>query len=527
MTVPLITNIPIKGTDSKSVFEPKVDGLFPQLNNSFAAFNADATLVNSNATAASSAAVAAVAAAATAQANANYKGLWAGLTGTLNIPASVFHADALWMLTSNLANVTTATPGVSTAWLRIDGVGLAAPSALPSLLMDFEKSKTIDSRFTFARASAASRYNQYGYRETVASGLPRIKHDPFTLECEGLLLEQPSSNLILHSNDFTNAAWAKINFTVTANNALGADNTLSASTLTVGAGVQAELSQGLTQAGTTSQSFSVDIKSLDCAVAQISIFWLGSISETVSLRFNPITGEFISSARIGALFEGYSITKLKNGLFRVSVSGKGSNSANTVGQYTIYDLAPNACSLIIGAAQGEALAFETSYIATTTAAVTRVAESLALGTLSAQKWFNNKEGTLVVESSLNSASETTLDTITTSINDGTYANMILLKTYMGSGNCNCQAVSYVASLAVFYSAAVTKMVGEFSKHAIAYKNNDYAYAINGSGLNTGTGAVPNMTAFSMAVNGSQCLKQIAYYPIRLPNNELLTATRKT
>lgn len=45
-----------------------------------------------------------------------YKGLWSALTGALNMPASVWHNDNFWLLNANLANVTTATPGVSASW---------------------------------------------------------------------------------------------------------------------------------------------------------------------------------------------------------------------------------------------------------------------------------------------------------------------------------------------------------------------------------------------------------------------------
>lgn len=47
----------------------------------------------------------------------NYKGEWASLTGALNIPATVSHSGKLWVLTVNLANVTTSTPGVSSDWI--------------------------------------------------------------------------------------------------------------------------------------------------------------------------------------------------------------------------------------------------------------------------------------------------------------------------------------------------------------------------------------------------------------------------
>jgi hypothetical protein len=56
--------------------------------------------------------------ASAAQASANFKGDWSALTGALNTPATVRHAGKFWVLLANLANVTTAEPGVSASWAK-------------------------------------------------------------------------------------------------------------------------------------------------------------------------------------------------------------------------------------------------------------------------------------------------------------------------------------------------------------------------------------------------------------------------
>lgn len=67
-------------------------------------------------------ALAAATASAAALAGISYKGAWSGLTGALNIPASVSHNGFIWMLVANLANVTTATPGVSASWMLLQSI---------------------------------------------------------------------------------------------------------------------------------------------------------------------------------------------------------------------------------------------------------------------------------------------------------------------------------------------------------------------------------------------------------------------
>lgn len=61
--------------------------------------------------------------AATAAAGAaNFKGAWSGLAGALNVPASVSHGGAVYMLGANVADVTAHTPGVSASWIVLSPI---------------------------------------------------------------------------------------------------------------------------------------------------------------------------------------------------------------------------------------------------------------------------------------------------------------------------------------------------------------------------------------------------------------------
>lgn len=64
---------------------------------------------------------------ASVTATANFKGNWSALTGPLNVPASVFHSGSYWMLLSNLADVTAATPGVSGSWQLLPSGNVQGP----------------------------------------------------------------------------------------------------------------------------------------------------------------------------------------------------------------------------------------------------------------------------------------------------------------------------------------------------------------------------------------------------------------
>ena len=92
--------------------------------------NAVAENVFNNATEAAALATTASSQVALASAAANYKGLWSSLSGALNMPASVSHNGNYWALNANLANVATATPGVSGSWQALNvGAGGATETS--------------------------------------------------------------------------------------------------------------------------------------------------------------------------------------------------------------------------------------------------------------------------------------------------------------------------------------------------------------------------------------------------------------
>lgn len=67
--------------------------------------------------------------AAIAIAAANFKGNWSALTGALAVPASVYHSSKFWLLLSNLADVTAATPGASGSWVEVITGNVMGPAS--------------------------------------------------------------------------------------------------------------------------------------------------------------------------------------------------------------------------------------------------------------------------------------------------------------------------------------------------------------------------------------------------------------
>lgn len=128
-----------RGVDARDAFVTKQEAFqdaltstaVAQLNTAFSQINTTEANINTKeASATASAEIAteeankATQSALDANAVANNKGAWSNLTGSLSIPASVNHNDAVWILNTNLSDVTLSEPTVgNTDWTKV-GDGL-------------------------------------------------------------------------------------------------------------------------------------------------------------------------------------------------------------------------------------------------------------------------------------------------------------------------------------------------------------------------------------------------------------------
>ena len=116
MTITALPSAPLP-TDNTATFNAKAFALVASLSAFVTEANALEVQVDADAADVSAKSISATASALSAAGSANFKGEWSTLTGALNIPASVSHNGVVWILKANLANVTTAVPGVSSQWL--------------------------------------------------------------------------------------------------------------------------------------------------------------------------------------------------------------------------------------------------------------------------------------------------------------------------------------------------------------------------------------------------------------------------
>lgn len=111
---------------SPSTFSDRADAFVAWLEATVPDFNSVRSETNTFKDDAEAAKTAAEAAEVGALAASSFKGAWSALSGSLSVPASVVHSGNVYILNSNLADVTASEPGVSGDWTQVSGVTLDA-----------------------------------------------------------------------------------------------------------------------------------------------------------------------------------------------------------------------------------------------------------------------------------------------------------------------------------------------------------------------------------------------------------------
>jgi hypothetical protein len=247
---------------------------------------------------------------------------------------------------------------------------------------------------TWTRASTAVRTNSSGLLESMGSGVPRLSY--MYGSCPALLLEPQRTNLALYSAQFDDASWTKADTSVTANTTTSPDGTTNADSLIENTATALhQISQGTAAAG-------------------------GVYTATIYAKPNGRNWVFINiaaAANYGAWFDvqngtvgtiqsnitSATITSVGNGWYRCSLTGN-TIALNPRISFTMatsnasFAYTGNGTSgLFIYGAQLELGAYPTTYIPTTTASATRVADSFSRNNIYTNGLITSSGGTWFVE----------------------------------------------------------------------------------------------------------------------------------
>lgn len=372
------------------------------------------------------------------------------------------------------------------------------------------------------RVSTASYYNSAGQIATAASGVARYNYNPSRLSVAAtLMVEEARTNLLTYSSHFDNAVWNANLSTITANSLTAPDGTLLADTLTL-TGFAGSIYQSVTCLASTAYTGSVYLADGTIPASQMQFaFYDATNGAFIATDVYPTPMEVVG------LFRRYAFT---------ITTPAGCTSLRF---YPVRSSTLSSGAVYLWGAQLEAGTYPTSYIPTTTAQVTRVADTatsaattrvVEYATLSGanfSKWFRPDEGSVLVSFDRALAAPSTRAAVSLSINGGTLGNSFTVTAGMGNpAQQRCHVVINnvaVAELAV--SSAI--VAGQIYEVACAYAANDFSASIDGANVLTDTDcALPQVTQLSLGssttplsvLNGH--LQHVMYFPKRLTATEL-------
>jgi hypothetical protein len=260
----------------------------------------------------------------------------------------------------------------------------------PKTAFDFTNAN-LDSRIAFARSTSASNPATYtdssGVIATASNNQPRFDYNPITLACKGLLIEESRTNLLSYSAGVGGTGWVKTNTgtaslpVVTLNYAVAPDGTTTASRL------QMTLNGGTSS---TANFCTVGHASvLNTATSYAQTIYLKSNdgnTYTVLLRDDSGSGGYSKLLTVTPQWQRFEqdvVAAAVNGACVKLWLRGGLGTSDTV-------------DILAWGAQYELGASATSYIPTTTAALTRNADVATItGTNFSDWWQAGLGGTTV------------------------------------------------------------------------------------------------------------------------------------
>ena len=341
---------------------------------------------------------------------------------------------------------------------------------------------------TFTRASTATRVNESGLIEEVAANVPRL--DNSQGGCSTLLLEPQRTNLVTYSSEFDNAAWSILTeststMSITPNYAT-AENGLSASRL---------------------------------------------VATRPSTSFLSIIANFVSNTNTAT--KSLWIKNNNSGSVNISISDQAITVTDTWQRYEITNNYPHAtiglryasadlnCDISIAGFQFELGSYSTSYIPTTTTAVTRTQDTATKGSI--DSLIGQTEGTIFVDMNIDAWDSS-------SFYFGVYGggNEIYFAC-VGTGFLRFKHFGGGTTLAQIQQSGFA-----LGRHKLAarYKNNDWAFYVDGVLIGVDTsGTFSGLIGFcSLGYSSPAAYPSNAKYnsamvfPTALSNAELATLT---
>jgi hypothetical protein len=396
----------------------------------------------------------------------------------------------------------------------------------PARAFDFA-ALPLDAAIAFTRASTATYIDAAGLVHAAAVNEPRIECDPITHAPLGLLCEAAVANACLQSQTFLSATWSKAGTTAAATGGAAPDGTATCVAITEDTTTGGHYTGQNFASHTASRAYTLVAFVKSGAGAKRYpqlVLTSGAFGATLVASFDLVAGtkatQGACTADMVAFGGGWwrvSITATSTSAAASSVQLRSSNALNTFAPAYAGD---GVSALVWWGAQFELNAMATSYIPTTTVAVTRAVDVAAVTGADFSSWWRQAEGTVdVVARSFEAASG--LSSRLWQAQGPTTADAFL--GYRSTVDSTVHFDTAVASVNQATLSAGPMPLKTSTRLVAAYRANDFAAQADGGAIvKDAAGSVPTVdrlnigsrVAGSVSLNGT--VRSFTYYPTRVP-----------
>lgn len=357
---------------------------------------------------------------------------------------------------------------------------------------------------TFTRASSAYAWVNNVFT-SFATNVPRFGSyeggDTYT----GFVTEGAGTNLCLQSQAINTSPWLAVaGASVTANTVVSPDGTQNADTLTFDAQINSRVEQSLENLG------------LGITVTMSVYLRVASGTRTVRVGIDD-SGSYYTDVVVTSAWQRFSVTTEVLPFVGGAAYPRISNSPDSA-----------AGDVYVWGFQVEVNSFATTYIPTTSAAVTRAADVCAIASLNTKPWWNAAAGTYLVNYKSN-AGNSSYFYIVSADNGGSGERVEVRQSAATVVEGN------VVTSSTDFPITGTTVAGTATKAAYAFAAADYAMSVNAAAVTTGStpATIPSSLVnlrIGQIVGGSGItsfygtIQSITYYPRRLPNATLQNIT---
>jgi len=366
--------------------------------------------------------------------------------------------------------------------------------------------------------------------EGITDNLPRLDYSGGA-SCPSLLLEPSRTNQITNSEYFNGADWINVDITYDHNATISPEGVQNAAQLNFSGTTFKRFEQNTSNAATACTT-SIFMKYIDHAIVMAR---MDSTSGASYAWFNIQTGEVLKvDGATGSVPDPIaSVDDYGDGWYRLNTTQNSMAANQEIFWYFVPDTDTStggwtgSGSAYVYGAQFEEGSYPTSYIPTYGASASR-AQDLSVTASPSTSYFGQTEGTIFTEIEINA------------ITSGSYSRILNLKNSGGSNQIYIQQNDSRITGVVFngsnqFSASTSSgflSVGSVYKIALAYKDSDYAFYVDGTQIATGSAsglgtlAVDRVDFTTGAGNiglGNE-VKQSLVFNTRLTNAELAALT---